>query len=49
MIRQAKQTGYILLPVIVVITLIALKHGFPDVDIYGVLDWLYEMFPSRKR
>ena len=35
--------------VVIVITLIAVKHGFPDFDIYGVLDWLYETFPSLKR
>lgn len=34
--------------IVVVIALLAIKHGFPNFDIYAALDWLYDTFPSLK-
>ncbi|MCA8973670.1 MAG: hypothetical protein KDC98_03065 [Planctomycetes bacterium] len=35
--------------IVIVVTLVVLKHGNPSIDIYGVLEWLYQTFPSLRR
>jgi hypothetical protein len=35
--------------VLIVLALLALRHRFPDFQIYWLLDWLYEQFPQLRR
>lgn len=39
----------VLFAVVLLVALLAVKHRWPEFDVYQVLDWLYRTFPALRR